>query len=247
MYPKPLPQPTPAAGYAPSGRAQLTGAAGYANRWRWWYESIIDWMIANPHGDIKDCAVSLGKHPQTISLITKTDLFKEHFARRRAEWRERHDFAIISKTTKVAEQSLDLLLDRMEKKRDSVPIEMLERISTSALDRLGYSPKAAPAVQFNNTVQTNVIQAAVTPELLEEARAAMRNAEHRRALDAASQPRAWHTAVIHRGDVDSVCSHAPGEAQELAPGEAGASAHLVRGGEDGDQQEDLRAPLPISS
>jgi len=157
----------------------------YEGRWRWWYEGIADWMIAHPGGRLQDCARDLNKNSSTISMIINSDVFRDYLAKRRAEWRERHDFALTSKTTKVAEAALDCLLVQLEKKKDQVPINTISEIATSALDRLGYSPQKtqAPSVQVN--VQQNndakVIHAAVSPEALQEAREALRIAERNRA------------------------------------------------------------------
>jgi hypothetical protein len=115
----------------------------YVNRWNWWYSAIADWMIRNPDKRLQDCANDLGKHVNTISQIANTDMFREYLARRKQEWREHHDFAIVSKVTQVAEAGLDLLLEKLEKKRDQIPMQLVTEMTTSALDRLGYGPKQA--------------------------------------------------------------------------------------------------------
>lgn len=157
----------------------------YEGRWRWWYEGIADWMIEHPGGQLQECARDLNKTPTTISLIIHTDVFKDYLAKRRAEWRERHDHALTSKTTAVAEAALDCLLVQLEKKKDQVPITTITEIATSALDRLGYSPQKAqpPSVQVNvqQNNDTKVVHAAVSPLALEEAREALRVAERNRA------------------------------------------------------------------
>lgn len=155
----------------------------YAHRWGWWYPAIADWMIANPGRRLQDCARDLNKSPTTISMIVNTDLFKDFLATRRREWESVHDFALRSKTTKVAELGLDILLESLEKKRSTVPISTLSEITTSALDRLGYSPnKPQASVQINNIQQSGgVTVVPVSVDALREAQEAIRLAQSRRA------------------------------------------------------------------
>lgn len=156
----------------------------YENRWRWWYPAISDWMIRNPSGKILDCAAELKKHANTISMIITTDMFKEFHAQRQREWQQVHDFGIKQKLTAVAENSLDIMLEQMNKQKDKVPMKMAVEFATSALDRLGYLPSSqGPAVQVNidSRQQNNtVVLQGVSATELEEARMAMRHAEEMR-------------------------------------------------------------------
>jgi len=150
----------------------------YQGRWRWWYSAIADWMIRNPGGLMKDCAAELGKAESTISFITNTDLFRDYFAKRRAEYQRDHDFTIAHKLTEVAELALDATIEKLKKQRDKVDLPLLTDLMGSSLDRLGFAPKQGPTVQIinetNNTVQ---LPNSVTAEALEEARMAMRQVE----------------------------------------------------------------------
>src|SRR4029077_4304076 len=113
----------------------------YQGRWRWYYPGIADWIIRHPEGKLSDCAKDMNKAYGTIAFIVRTDLFQEYLAQRRAAWQKDHDFTIISKVTRVAEKSLDLLLDKMEKQADKIPMQLITEVATSSLDRLGYGPK----------------------------------------------------------------------------------------------------------
>jgi hypothetical protein len=149
----------------------------WEGRWRWWYSSIADWMIANPDKHLKECASALGKHANTISAIAQTDLFKRYLEERKREYRERHDFALVTKVTKVASLSLDILAEQLETKRTAVPIRDIAAISSSALERLGYGvqqPAAAVQVNVNNNPP------AISASALSEAREALRLAEERK-------------------------------------------------------------------
>lgn len=152
----------------------------YNGRWNWWYSAIADWMIAHPGGKLSDCAAELGKHPNTISLIVNTDMFRDFLQRRKDEWRANHDFSLSHKLHDVAEKSMDILIDKMEKQGDKLPTNLVAEIATSALDRLGYGPKQAPGVAVS-VAQDNRVQIAVDATALAEAREAMRLAEEKRA------------------------------------------------------------------
>lgn len=156
----------------------------YEGRWNWWYSAIADIMIRDPGVNSTEIALELHKHPNTISMIMNTDLFREYLAQRKDAWRQQHDFAILSKVTRVAELSLDSVAEQFIKKKDQVPLPIAVEAMTSALDRLGYAPKQQPqvAVTVNNDAraQTVVVQG-VSASALEEARAALRLAERRRA------------------------------------------------------------------
>src|SRR5215831_1126337 len=147
----------------------------YQDRWKGWYPDIADWQLANPGGKLVDCAKALNKHPNTIYLITQTDMYRDYFARRREEWTKQHDFALISKTTLVAEKSLDLMLDKLEKQADKIPMQVVTDVATNALDRLGYNPKSQPQVQVNVTEDNRkVVMVPISAGALEEARDAIR-------------------------------------------------------------------------
>lgn len=166
----------------------MGGSKAYGkNRWRWYYDSIADWMIANPGGQLKDCAKHINKHPNTVTSIIRSDLFQEYLAQRKQEWQREHDRAIVQKTTAVAERALDIMLDKMEKQADKIPMQVVAEVATNALDRLGYAPKAAAAVQVNvdnSTTSNQVVMVPISPEALEEARDAIRLAEQQRKLEA---------------------------------------------------------------
>lgn len=188
-----------------SGKWSRTPSA-FEGRWNWWYSSIADAMIANPSWRMQDIADYLDKHINTISQIVKTDLFQSYLAERKREWREQHDATIVSKTTAVAEKALDLMLETMEKKRTAIPFESLRAVSETALDRLGYSPRNAPAVQVNNFGSgPQQVLVPVGKEALEEAREIMRRAEARSAE---------RSVGASAGNVPQIESHAYGVREE---------------------------------
>jgi hypothetical protein len=140
----------------------------------WYYDAIIDWMIANPGRPLRECAAHVGRTPTTLSIIINSDMFKAALAQRKADFRLIHDTGLVEKTTQLAHASLDALLEVLDKKRDKVPIDSLREISDSALSRLGYGiEKNNSGVQVHVNGQATIV-APVSQQDLEEARMALR-------------------------------------------------------------------------
>src|SRR5262245_46765931 len=118
-------------------------------RWGYYYSEIADYMIRNPGSKADEIAKYVKRHPQTVRNIIKTDLFQEFLAQRKEEWRAAHDYALVHKTTLIAEKALDVLLEKLDKQQDKMPTSLVNEIATNALDRLGYAPKAAPQIAVN--------------------------------------------------------------------------------------------------
>lgn len=155
----------------------------YNGRWRQWYVDIADWMITHPGGQLSDCARDLGKHLNTISYITRSDTFRHYYSQRRAEHSALQDEMMRAKLTGVASKSLDVILNKLEKQGDQIPMKFVTELATGALDRLGYAP-ATPGTSVNINTGTQVVaQVTVSAEALAEARDAMRAAEEKRAIE----------------------------------------------------------------
>jgi len=149
-----------------------------SSTWRWWYSAIADLMIAHPDLTQQEIAARLNKHPNTVSMIVGTDMFREYLAQRKAAWRDDHDLAIRTRMTAMATEGLDIVLEHLKAKRSQIPLQAALKVVESSLDRLGYAPSGGPQVVVNNTPdnrQQTLVQ--VTPADLEAARMAMRMAE----------------------------------------------------------------------
>lgn len=176
----------------------------YENRWRWWYHAIADLMISNPELKQHEIAAQLKKNPNTISMIVRTDAFRDVLAKRRQEWEARLDQGLRNRLAKVASSSLDLLIDAIDKKRDSIPIARVQEISMSALDRLGFSPDRGPQVSVQTNVQPGTVQVAVSVDALAEAREAIRIAQQKRleTPEPAAGPLIEGAALHSTGDME---------------------------------------------
>lgn len=141
-----------------------------------WYDGIIDDILANPGTTIKDTAARLGRHPNTISAICNSDLFKSRWEQRRAQFSMALDLHLSQKLAQVAEKALDHTIEALDKKRDTIPLPILKDLALGSLDRLGYGPSKDPAPAVN--VQVNNLGAA-SPEALARARDKMKELELR--------------------------------------------------------------------
>lgn len=141
---------------------------------RWWYESLADFMVANPAATQNDMAAHFGKGIATISTIINSDAFRAYLRQRRAVHVEKLDGEVREKLFKAANRSLDNLLDVLDKKRDTIPLEMLQRVADSSLKNLGYgvTPPGGTTVNVNTTPPN--VHVAVSLDDLELARAALR-------------------------------------------------------------------------
>lgn len=154
----------------------------YANRWRFWYPEIADWLLENPGGTYQKCAAALGRSSNAVSLIVNTDLFKAYLDERRRERQALRDDELSTKLNRVGNLALDSMISFLEKKRDAVPINTLHQIQNSALDRLGYSPASSPTTQVNIQANGNqqVVVSPISVGRLEEARDVLRRAQEAR-------------------------------------------------------------------
>jgi hypothetical protein len=142
---------------------------------RWWWEALIDWMIANPGESLKNATAQHGGPINmtyaTVMNVVHSDLFKTRLAQRKAEVSVGVDLAIIGKTTKIAVMGLDAISEVLVKKRDQIPLGDLQTITGSALDRLGYGAKPPPGSgPAGVTVNVGVQQVSVDPSALRDAR-----------------------------------------------------------------------------
>jgi len=133
-----------------------------------WYDGIIDDILANPGTSIKDTAARLGRHPNTISAICNSDLFKSRWEQRRAQFSMALDLHLSNKLARVAEKALDHTLAALDRTQDKTPLPILKDLAMQSLDRLGYGPSRSesPSAQVNVNVQSG----AASQEGLERAR-----------------------------------------------------------------------------
>lgn len=172
LFTNPLPQP-------PGQRGTRT------RKYAYWYDSIIEWMLANPRGSLKDCAAALGRAPQTLYIVTNSDVFKLRYEQRRREHFESLSQGILLRTARVAEKSLEILEDRLENSPEKLSTKQILDTANSTLERLGYGTPAAPQTTVNVHAQPQV-SVTVSPDILSDAREKMRQVQ---AINAAESPK----------------------------------------------------------
>lgn len=148
-------------------------------KYAYWYDSIIEWLLANPSGSVADCARALGRTPQTLYLVTNSDIFKTRYEQRRKEHFSTLSDSILLRTTRVAAKSLEILEERMETMPEKITTKQILDVTNSTLSALGYGDKG-PTTQVNVNSQPQV-QVTVSPDVLLEARERMRVAQQQNA------------------------------------------------------------------
>lgn len=154
----------------------------------WWYDAIIDLMMANPQMTKKEIAEQLSCTPAAIYMITNSDIFKARFAQRRDALNSTLDGAIHSKLLAVADKSLGIIADILDKKRDAIPLPQLESLTDKVLSRLGYGAQTAapPSPVVVNLNDNRSVVVPVSPSDLETARQALRRSESIKAIESRS-------------------------------------------------------------
>ena len=119
---------------------------------RWWYELLADYMITNPGASQGELAAHFGRAESTISTVINTDAFKAYYRQRRTHHSEKLDATVRNKLFAATNKSLDHILDVLDKKRDTIPLEMLQRVADSSLKSLGYgvTPPSGVTVNVDN-------------------------------------------------------------------------------------------------
>jgi hypothetical protein len=171
-----------------------TSTANYnwkPQKFRFWYDSIIDWMLANPGGSHKACAEALGRSSQSINMIVASDMFQARWAERRGQLNSQYNDAILHKTAKVAVLALDVLEMKLENSPKSIPAGTVADIAKQSLEALGFgAPKAGAPVP------TQEVHVHVNSEVLASARERMRTIEGEKLAEGSCEERATGTPAI---------------------------------------------------
>ena len=152
-------------------------------------------MIADPRLSGREAAARFGVSPVWISIVKNSPIFRAEFEKRRERICQTFEERIVGKATAVAELSLEIMSERIERDGDIMPLGQLIKSTSFAAKLLGYGPGkglgpgAAPVqVQIN----------AVGPEVLAEAREKMRQLDKARDAEEKSVPAAapeWENPV----------------------------------------------------
>lgn len=154
---------------------------------RWWYDAIIDWRLANPGRPEYECAHAFGVSANYLSLIVNSDMFKARWEQRRRDHSEQLGASVQQKLLGTLDASLDLIQEHLRSKRTAIPFQQLTDFSNKTLERLGYGAPKGPGVVINNT-QSAAPAVVVSAVDLAEARALLRRSGEAQALGVPSIP-----------------------------------------------------------
>lgn len=141
-------------------------------RFRFWYDAIIDWMLLNPDKDLTDCAKAMNRNVNTIYSVTHSDIFKARLAQRRHDFNQRLTAQIGEATQNVALAALNEIRTRITTNAAAIPTVVLKDVADSALERMGYGVKpVGPQVVVNNNDNRTI---GVSAEVLREAKESMK-------------------------------------------------------------------------
>lgn len=153
-----------------------------ARRFRYWYDSIIDFLLAEPMLTQKEIAFRMGKSPVTIGLIMNSDIFRARYEMRRLAMSEALQQSINGKLQALAIDAIDATHEKLKLKRDLIPFEDLVDVTDKTLTRLGYGAKqsAQTAVVINNNAQ---VTAPISSEDLERSREKLLNSQRAKTIE----------------------------------------------------------------
>jgi hypothetical protein len=158
------------------GRSNANGPARQLGKeLKPWHENLIDWLIANPSMNRRQCADAFEITYTWLSVIMNSDLFKERLAIRQEEHAKLISRTVIDQAQAVAEQSLDALSDRLETEHKTLPIGEIREVAALALRTLGLGTPAAMPQNVINANSVNVLS--VDSAALANARARMRESQ----------------------------------------------------------------------
>jgi len=150
---------------------------------KWWHTAIIDDMIMFPTSTNSERGARLGYSAQAIMMLINSDMFKAAYEQRRLDFQSRLDDSIRSKMARNVELSLDIMHEKLEKKRDAIGFRDLNEANNSLLDRLGYGTKSGPSTAVQVNVNGAPASPVVTANDLAEARARLRAVEQMRSQE----------------------------------------------------------------
>lgn len=134
------------------------------------HHAVIDWLLANPEKDYKDCALAFNYTQAWLSTIVHSDAFKLEFARRRSLVSERITDQLAGLSHKAIAK-LDTFVENLDVLAEGSDVRLLLEIGDRALHRQGYAPANKGASINLNTL---IVNAPVDKQLLSDARQQMK-------------------------------------------------------------------------
>lgn len=126
------------------------------------HAAIADFLLTSP--EVKNLDVLCQKMNVTrawLSVVMNSDVFKEYYAKRRADWEARMHDEIGGKLLNLASQSIDKLSEIICD--DETDPRLVHDVASKTLDRLGFAPKAGRTIveertqEFSRPVPAGVV------------------------------------------------------------------------------------------
>lgn len=152
----PAPESYNADTHYPSGKPR----PGQLQSMKNWHLMIIDYVLLNPAATQQEIGDHFGYTRETVNLVMNSDLFQAKLEERREEFRAKVDGTAIDrlegKIAGLAEDSVDLLRDKIQQERAIIGLDATRETAEMALKALGYgAPKISKTV--NNNTQVVVV------------------------------------------------------------------------------------------
>ena len=135
---------------------------------------IMDWIIANPHRSLGECAETFGYTQGWLSQIIHSDCFEALLAERQIELFGEVKLTVRDRVIGLAHESLRRLTEKVAVEQDT---DKVANAADIALKALGFGAKAAPAAVGNFTQNNTVVVNSVDPKTLAQARELMQRRE----------------------------------------------------------------------
>jgi len=129
------------------------------------HEALMDWMIMNPGGSMKELAATFGYSQSWLSSIIHSGCFKSRLAEKRGEITAMVAMDLPAKLAAAAGASLDILNKHLETSTDP---DFALSVAEMSLKGLGYGAKTGGVVI--NQGNANIQQVFASPADLAEAR-----------------------------------------------------------------------------
>lgn len=171
----------------------------------WHYDTIIDYLLANPGATYGEVAAHINRGQVWVSMVMRSDAFQSHYASRRVVINEAVRDAVTDKIADVAMTAADLTLKHMRDNPQGIGFAQKMETLTSAAKALGFG-LAPPqsAVNVNVGPQTTVMLA--SREQIDRARERLRSLQAEAAASAPS-----HTVLEARRTVPSERRDSPSD------------------------------------
>ncbi len=139
------------------------------------HHSLVDFIIENSHerGWREKACAQFGVTASWLSIVTRSDVFREAFDKRLTEWRGGITRELQAQQIEVARKAYDRLIKMLSS--DETDDRLVLDIANSTMKNLGFAPSAGAAPQVTRESEiTRTETRVLAPGILEQARVTYR-------------------------------------------------------------------------